>query len=95
MILSSQVRESAEIDIIATVEAHSSIAGEDSVASLPDISNVTILKVFKVGRFVLSKVGDVKVDKEPVEYFGLPRQHMAKYPASCLSMTGYTVKMWR
>ena len=90
MILSSQVRESAEIGIIATVEA-----GEDTVASLPDISNVTILKVFKVGRFVLSKVGDVKVDKEPVEYFGLPRQHMAKYPASCLSMTGYTVKMWR
>ena len=66
MILSSQVRESAEIDIIATVEAHSSIAGENIVASLHDISNVTLLKVFQVGRFVLFKVGDVKVDMEPV-----------------------------
>ena len=72
MIMSSQVKELAVIDIGTTATAHSGIAedllaihgfsGADAVASLHGVGKAIVINIAKKGTLSLSKVGDVKAD---------------------------------
>ena len=91
MIMSSQVKELAVIDIGTTATAHSGIAdellaihgfsGADTVASLHGVVKATVIKIAKKETLSLSKVGDVKVDMKSVQAQPLSSyvRHMARY----------------
>ena len=106
MIMSSQVKELAVIDIDTTATAHSAIAddllaihgfsGADTVVSLHGIGKSTVIKIAKKGTLSLSKVGDVKADIKSVQAqatkFICVRYGKVAEPST--SMTECLVKTW-
>ena len=106
MIMSSQMKELAVIDVGATTPAHSGIAddllaihglsGADTVASLHAGGKAAVIKIAKKGTHTLSKVGDVKVDMKSaqVQATKFICAGYGKVAETCTSMTECRVKTW-